>query len=56
MQQAVQDRRNNKAFSFPLIDCEGHKVAYERRSGKERRKKSRDSDVAWDIIHILNVN
>ncbi len=56
MQQITQDRRDNKAFSFPLVDCDGNKVTYERRSGKDRRNKSRDSAIAREIINIVSTN
>ncbi|MCK5649462.1 MAG: hypothetical protein KAI22_11340 [Gammaproteobacteria bacterium] len=53
MQQVTGDRRNlNKAF--PLTDCDKHQVDCERRCGKERRKHRRNSDVARNIINIIN--
>lgn len=55
MQKAVEDRRQvHSEIVFPLTDCDGHKVGSERRSGRDRRKERRNSDIARNIINILH--
>ena len=55
MQQATANRRKHVKVVFPFMDCDGHQVASERRSGKERRKSRRGfTDVARKILNLLN--
>ncbi len=54
MQQAPEDRRQTQTPLFPLTDSSGHKVEHDRRSGKDRRKERRGSDVARKIINLLH--
>lgn len=53
MQHVEGDRRHSNK-EFPLIDCDNHQVNSERRSGKDRRKNRRKSDIARNIIDIIN--
>ena len=55
MQQTTADRRKYVKVVFPFMDFDGHHVASERRSGKERRKLRRGfTDVARKILNLLN--
>lgn len=55
MQSLYGDRRkNDQHLLFPLMDSEAHLIMSERRSGKDRRKNRRGSDVAGNILNILN--
>jgi len=46
------DRRQNKEARFPLVDSNGVLVNQERRSGTDRRRNRRGSDIA---LHIMNI-
>ena len=54
MRQTAGERRQNHKKGFPLIDSDGHQVALERRSGKDRRQERRDSNVATQIMSLLH--
>jgi len=55
MEHISGDRRTTKfRASFPLIDSEGNEIAHDRRNGLERRKSKRDTDVAVNILNIIN--
>ncbi len=55
MQEERSDRRQGNLKSvFPLMDCDGNHVSTERRSGSDRRKHRRESDIARNIINIIN--
>ncbi|MCW8929431.1 MAG: hypothetical protein OQL19_04225 [Gammaproteobacteria bacterium] len=54
MRQTAGERRQNHNDMFPLMDSDGHKVTSERRSGKDRRKELRGSDIATNILHLLH--
>jgi len=55
MEQISSDRRRAESYaSFPLVDSQGRQVTNDRRSGDDRRKNKRGSDVARKILKILN--
>ena len=55
MYNSGSDRRKAESHPpFPFMDNEGNEVTQERRSGHDRRKNRRDSDVAGRILNILN--
>ncbi len=55
MQSSQDDRRkNSREVSFPLKDSDGHIVRAERRSGNDRRRNRRKTDVAGEILGILH--
>ena len=55
MEQISNDRRRAENHtSFPLVDSQGRQVTQDRRSGDDRRKNKRGTDVASKILKILN--
>lgn len=55
MQSLNGDRRKVEHQPiFPLVDSEGHQIVSERRSGNDRRKGTRGTDVVNKILNILN--
>ena len=55
MNASQEDRRKNRQEArFPLTDSQGNTILCERRSGKDRRKKRRQQDVAIEILNILH--
>ena len=55
MEQISGDRRKSASPpNFPLVDSKGRRVTYDRRSGDDRRKNKRGTDVASKILKILN--
>jgi hypothetical protein len=47
-------RKATTTPDFPIVDSEGKEVKGERRSGKDRRKNKRGTDIAGRILNILN--